>query len=110
MEKFIECDVYVADYTEYTEKIGQVPFFDEDKDISTALLAILYPFSEMHYLQIKWKNDIKYLAEEICSFVKDIYDSKEFGHTNHAIEDLFLEGIKVVSEGKETVIGAYIGS
>ena len=107
---FIESDVYVADYAEDTESMKQTNVFDKRRKISKAELVVLYPFSETHLKEIEWKNDTKYLAEEICKFVQEIYESGEFGYTNHEITDLYLEGIKAMGKGKNAHIVAYIGS
>lgn len=105
-----DCNVYVADYKEDADAIGNVPVFENDVKTKNAVISVGYPFSETHFKEIKWKNDTKYIAEEICKFVQEIYESGEFGYTNHDVTDLWLEVVRVVKRQREVHIEAYIGS
>lgn len=117
MEKTIEIadylngwDIYIADYTEDTEKIGPAEVFKKINGATEAMLFVNYPFTEGHTRIVKWKNDIRYIAEEICGLVQDIYETGEFGRANHGIEDLYLERFWAAKRGSYVVITAGIGS
>ena len=103
-------DIYIADYTEDTEKIGKTKVFEKINGATKATLVVNYPFFEGHVRIVEWKNDIRYIAEEICRFVQDIYETGDFSRTNHGIEDLYLEYFLAAQRGHNVVITAGIGS
>lgn len=117
MEKRIEIadylngwDIYIADYTEDTEKIGPAKVFEKINGATKAMLVVNYPFFEGHIRIVEWKNDIRYIAEEICMLVQDIYETGDFSRANHGIEDLYLECFWAAKRGHNVVITAGIGS
>ena len=117
MEKKIEIadylndwGIHIADYTEYTEKIEPAKVFERINGATKAILVVNYPFFEGHVTVVEWKNDIRYIAKEICRFVQEIYETGNFSRANHGIEDLYLECFLAAKRGHIVIINAGIGS
>lgn len=69
-------------------------------------LYVEYPFDVQHQFSVTYRTTHQ-LIDEIRAAFRYVYENRLFGHINHVIGDLSLEGILIDEKGR---IFLYVGS